>query len=102
MTRFAALLVAGTLFAAAPSLAQTVGSCARGGGANQPQAVWVLFDLGSSQVRAGDKPKITEAAATAKASLPAAQRAAAGAHLRLSRLQAAAGDFSSAARRLTW
>jgi outer membrane protein OmpA-like peptidoglycan-associated protein len=67
MTRFAAVLVAGTLSAAAPSFAQTVGSCARGGGANQPQAVWVLFDLGSSQVRAGDKPKITEAAATAKA-----------------------------------
>ena len=67
MTRLAALLVAGTLFAAAPSFAQTVGSCARGGGANQPQAVWVLFDVGSAQVRPGDKPRITEAAATAKA-----------------------------------
>ena len=67
MTRFAAVLAAGTLFAAVPSFAQTVGSCARGGGANQPQAVWVLFDLGSAQVRPGDKPKITEAAATAKA-----------------------------------
>ena len=67
MTRFAALLAAGTLLAAAPSFAQTVGSCARGGGANQPQAVWILFDLGSAQVRANDKPKIAEAATTAKA-----------------------------------
>ena len=67
MTKLAALLIAGTLFAAAPSFAQTVGSCARGGGANQPQAVWVLFDLGSAQVRTGDKPKIAEAATTAKA-----------------------------------
>ena len=67
MTKLAALLIAGTLFAAAPSFAQTVGSCARGGGANQPQAVWVLFDLGSAQVPTGDKPKIAEAATTAKA-----------------------------------
>ncbi|HTB36195.1 MAG TPA: OmpA family protein [Reyranella sp.] len=67
MTRFVALLAAGTLLAAAPSFAQTVGSCARGGGANQPQAVWILFDLGSAQVRANDKPKIAEAATTAKA-----------------------------------
>ena len=67
MTRFAALLAAGTLLAAAPSFAQTVGNCARGGGANQPQAVWILFDLGSAQVRANDKPKIAEAATTAKA-----------------------------------
>ena len=67
MTRLGALLATGMLFAATPSFAQTVGSCARGGGANQPQAVWILFDLGSAQVRAGDKPKITEAAATAKA-----------------------------------
>jgi outer membrane protein OmpA-like peptidoglycan-associated protein len=67
MTRLGMLLAAGALLAATPSLAQTVGSCARGGGANQPQAVWVLFDLGSAQVRAGDKPKIVEAATTAKA-----------------------------------
>ena len=67
MTRLGLLLAAGALLAAAPSFAQTVGSCARGGGANQPQAVWVLFDLGSAQVAADDKPKITEAADTAKA-----------------------------------
>ena len=51
MTRLGMLLAAGVLLAATPSFAQTVGSCARGGGANQPQAVWVLFDLGSAQVR---------------------------------------------------
>ena len=67
MTKLAVLLAAGMLSVAAPSFAQTVGSCARGGGANQPQAVWVLFDLGSAQVRAGDKPRIAEAATTAKA-----------------------------------
>lgn len=66
MSRFAVLLAAGALLAAAPSHAQTVGSCARGGGGNQPQAVWVLFDLGSAQVRAADKPKIAEAVKTAK------------------------------------
>ena len=66
MTKLGLLLVAGALFAAAPSFAQTIGSCARGGGANQPQPVWVLFDLGSAQVRANDKPKITEAVKTAK------------------------------------
>ena len=66
MTKLGLLLAAGTLFAAAPSFAQTVGTCARGGGANQPQAVWVLFDLGSAHVRADDKPKIAEAAKTAK------------------------------------
>lgn len=66
MTKLGLVLVAGTLFAAAPSFAQTVGSCARGGGGNQPQPVWVLFDLGSAQVRPADKPKIAEAAKTAK------------------------------------
>jgi len=67
MSRFGALLAAGAVFAAAPSFAQTVGTCVRGGGANQPQAVWILFDLGSAQVRADDKHKIAEAAVTAKA-----------------------------------
>ena len=66
MTRLTVLLVAGALCSATPSVAQTVGSCARGGGANQPQAVWVLFDLGSAHVRAADKPKIAEAVKTAK------------------------------------
>lgn len=66
MTKLGLLIAAGTLFAAAPSFAQTVGTCARGGGGNQPQAVWLLFDLGSAHVRAADKPKIAEAVKTAK------------------------------------
>jgi outer membrane protein OmpA-like peptidoglycan-associated protein len=60
------LLATGALLAATPSFGQTVGSCARGGGANQPQPVWVLFDLGSAHVRPVEKPKITEAVKTAK------------------------------------
>ena len=66
MTKLGLLLAAGTLLAAAPSFGQTVGSCARGGGANQPQPVWLLFDLGSAHVHAADKPKIAEAVKTAK------------------------------------
>jgi outer membrane protein OmpA-like peptidoglycan-associated protein len=65
MTRLG-LIAVGVLLAATPSFAQTVGSCARGGGANQPPPVWVLFDLGSAHVRPADKPKIAEAAKTAK------------------------------------
>ena len=66
MTKLGLLLAAGTLLAAAPSFGQPVGSCARGGGANQPQPVWLLFDLGSAHVHAADKPKIAEAVKTAK------------------------------------
>ena len=66
MSRLTVLLAAGAWLTAGPSFGQTVGSCARGGGANQPQAVWVLFDLGSAQVRPADKPKIVDAAKTAK------------------------------------
>ena len=66
MTKLGLLLTTGALLAAAPSFGQTVGSCARGGGANQPQPVWLLFDLGSAHVRAADKPKIAEAVKTAK------------------------------------
>lgn len=66
MTRVGLLLATGALLAATPSFAQTVGSCARGGGANQPQPVWVLFDLGSARVRPADKPVIAEAVKTAK------------------------------------
>jgi outer membrane protein OmpA-like peptidoglycan-associated protein len=65
MTRLG-LIAVGVLLAATPSFAQTVGSCARGGGANQPPPVWVLFDLGSAHVRPTDKPKIAEAVKTAK------------------------------------
>ena len=66
MTKLGLLLAAGTLLVSAPSFGQTVGTCARGGGANQPQPVWVLFDLGSAHVRPADKPKIAEAVKTAK------------------------------------
>jgi outer membrane protein OmpA-like peptidoglycan-associated protein len=66
MTKFGLLLATGALLAATPSFGQTVGSCARGGGANQPQPVWLLFDLGSAHVRPVDKPKIAEAVKTAK------------------------------------
>jgi outer membrane protein OmpA-like peptidoglycan-associated protein len=66
MTKLGLLLATGALLAATPSFGQTVGSCARGGGANQPQPVWLLFDLGSAHVRPADKAKITEAVKTAK------------------------------------
>lgn len=66
MTKLGLLLAAGAVLAAAPSFGQTVGSCARGGGANQPQPVWLLFDLGSAHVRPADKPKIAEAVKMAK------------------------------------
>ena len=66
MTRLGLLLATGVLLSATPSFAQTVGTCARGGGANQPQPVWLLFDLGSAHVRPVDKPKIAEAVKTAK------------------------------------
>jgi outer membrane protein OmpA-like peptidoglycan-associated protein len=67
MTRLVPLLTAAAaLFVATPAFAQTVGTCARGGGANQPQAVWVLFDLGSAHVRPEDKAQITEAVKTAR------------------------------------
>ena len=67
MTKLGLLLATGAVLAATPSFGQTVGTCARGGGGNQPQAVWVLFDLGSAHVRPADKPTIVEAVATAKA-----------------------------------
>ena len=66
MTKLGLLLAGGMLLAATPSFGQTVGTCARGGGANQPPPVWILFDLGSAQVRPADKPKIDEAVKTAK------------------------------------
>lgn len=66
MNKIGLLLAAGLLCGAAPSFAQTVGTCARGGGANQPQPVWVLFDLNSAHVRPADKPVIANAVKTAK------------------------------------
>jgi len=64
--KLASLAAAGIAFAALPSFAQTVGTCPRGGGSNQPQPVRVLFDLGSSQIRPAEKPMIAQAVKTAK------------------------------------
>ena len=61
-----ALLAAGTLFAA-PSFAQTVGSCPSAGAAASEQPEWVLFDLGSAVLKPEAKPTIQKAVATAKA-----------------------------------
>ena len=66
MRKFGVLVAAGVLFAALPSFAQTVGTCPRGGGANQPQTVRILFDLGSSQIRPAERPAIAQAVKTAK------------------------------------
>lgn len=66
MNKIAPFLAAALLCGATPSFAQTVGTCARGGGANQPQPVWVLFDLNSAHVRPGDRPVIANAAKTAR------------------------------------
>ena len=66
MKRLGALIAAGTLFAALPSFAQTVGTCPRGGGSSQPQPVRILFDLGSSHIRPAEKPVIAQAVKTAK------------------------------------
>ncbi len=61
-----ALTAAGTLFAA-PSFAQTVGSCPSAGAAASEQPEWVLFDLGSAVLKPEAKPTIQKAVATAKA-----------------------------------
>ena len=66
MKRLGALVAAGTLLAALPSFAQTVGTCPRGGGSTQPQPVRILFDLGSSHLRPAEKPIIAQAVKTAK------------------------------------
>jgi outer membrane protein OmpA-like peptidoglycan-associated protein len=67
VTKLGALLAAGAVFAVAPSVAQTIGTCSRGGGmANQPQPVWILFDSDSAQMRADDRYKIADAVNTAK------------------------------------
>ena len=63
---FALALLAGTLFAA-PSFAQTTGSCPSAGAAAETQPAWVLFDLGSAALKPEAKPTIQQAVATAKA-----------------------------------
>ncbi len=60
------VLAAGMLIAA-PSFAQTAGSCPTAGSAANSQPAWVLFDLGSSALRPEAKPTIAQAVATAKA-----------------------------------
>lgn len=68
MNRLAVAFASAILLGATPSLAQTVGSCSPGPGSTAASApVWVMFDLGSAQLRADDKPKIAQAVATAKA-----------------------------------
>jgi|SRR6185312_8857665 len=62
----AGTLTTGTLFAA-PAFAQSVGNCPTAGSAANPQATWVLFDLGSAALRPEAKPTIAQAVATAKA-----------------------------------
>ena len=66
MKKIGVLIAVGTLFAAAPSFAQTVGTCPRGGGSNQPQPVRVLFALNSAQLPPAEKPMIAQAVKTAK------------------------------------
>ena len=66
MKRLGVLAAAGVLLAAAPSFAQTVGTCPRGGGGNQPAPARVLFDLGSAQIRPDNKPVIAQATAKAR------------------------------------
>ncbi len=63
---FTLALLAGTLFAA-PSFAQTTGSCPAAGAAAETQPAWVLFDLGSAVLKPEAKPTIQQAVATAKA-----------------------------------
>jgi len=66
MTRLGISIAAATLLFAAPSFAQTVGSCARGMSIG-PNTPFVLFDLGSSVLRPEAKPVIADAVAKAKA-----------------------------------
>lgn len=65
MKKFGVLIAAGLLFAAAPSFAQTVGTCPRGG-SSQPQPVRILFALNSSVVPPAERPMIAQAVKTAK------------------------------------
>ena len=60
------VLAAGMLVAA-PSFAQTQGTCPTAGSSANSEPAWVLFDLGSSTLKADAKPTIQKAAATAKA-----------------------------------
>jgi outer membrane protein OmpA-like peptidoglycan-associated protein len=68
MTKTLAFCLAAGMLCAAPSLAQTVGSCpSDAGAAASSQPAWVLFDLGSAVLKPEAKPTIQQAVATAKA-----------------------------------
>ena len=67
MKRFGVLVAVGVLFAAAPSFAQTVGTCPRGGGGNQPPPVTgPVRSRQRPDHAADDKPMIAQAVKTAK------------------------------------
>jgi outer membrane protein OmpA-like peptidoglycan-associated protein len=67
MTKLHLIALTGVLFAS-PVFAQTVGNCPPdAGAAATSQPAWVLFDLGSADLRAEAKPTIAQAVATAKA-----------------------------------
>jgi outer membrane protein OmpA-like peptidoglycan-associated protein len=65
--KLAVALVSGTFAAAAPALAQSVGTCPTSGNSPQSAPVWVQFDLGSAVLHDAEKPKIAQAVSTAKA-----------------------------------
>ena len=66
MTRLGLMTAAAAALAFSfPAFGQTVGTCR--GGSIGPKTPWVLFDLGSSALRADAKPVIADAAAKAKA-----------------------------------
>jgi outer membrane protein OmpA-like peptidoglycan-associated protein len=68
MTRLALAVLIAALFAATPAWAQVVGNCpSDAGAAATSQPSWILFDLGSAQLRPEAKPTIAKAVATAKA-----------------------------------
>jgi outer membrane protein OmpA-like peptidoglycan-associated protein len=68
MKSLALSLLATSVLFAAPSFAQTVGSCPTGVGSSaESQPAWVLFDLGSAVLKPEAKPTIQQAVATAKA-----------------------------------
>ena len=67
MTKLPLIAFTAVLFAN-PAFAQTVGNCPPdAGAAATSQPAWVLFDLGSADLRAEAKPTIAQAVATAKA-----------------------------------
>ena len=73
MTRFGLVLAASVALFAAPSFAQTIGSCPSAvGAAPETKPVWVMFDLGSAALHPEAKPAIAPAAAIIGAPLPPA------------------------------